>query len=210
MKKHLLIALIFALAGICFAAGNADNQKLKDVCAMLSEHPITKGNFTQIKSVKTAKGSRDLKSSGEFIFCPDGIMWKTLKPFPSSMIVGTDFIAQVVADGTKNVTDTSNNQTFASVASTISAVFSNDYDNLTKAFNTSLSVQADGNIKITLVPKDSTIASVLSSIDLLVAGNQINGIVMTEASGNATSYIFENQTYPKELSKDEKALFSNK
>lgn len=210
MKKHIIFALILACSLSFVAADTSDNQKLKDVCSMLAQHPLTKGNFTQIKTVKTAKGSRDLKSSGEFIFCPDGIMWKTTKPFPSSMIVGKDFIAQIAADGTKNVTDTSNNQTFASVASTISAVFSNDYDNLTKAFNTSLTAQADGNIKITLVPKDSTIASVLSSIDLIVSGNQINGIIMTEASGNGTSYIFENQTYPKELSKDELALFSNK
>ena len=73
-----------------------------------------------------------------------------------------------------------------------------------------MSEQPDGNIKINLVPRDSTIASVLSSINLIVKGNQINGIIMTEASGNGTSYIFENQTYPKELSKDEKALFSSK
>ena len=70
MKKHFAIALILAITSICFAAGS-DNQKLRDVCAMLSEHPVTKGNFTQIKSVKTAKGSRDIKSSGELIFCPD-------------------------------------------------------------------------------------------------------------------------------------------
>ena len=208
MKKHLAFALIFACC-LSFAAAS-ENQKLKEVCTMLSEHPVTKGNFTQIKSVKTARGSRELKSYGDFIFCPEGIMWKTTKPFPSSMIVGKDFITQIAADGRKNVTDTSNNQTFASVASTISAVFSNDYDNLTKAFNTSLTTQSDGNVKITLVPKDSTIASVLTSIDLLVSGNQINGIVMTEASENSTSYIFENQTYPKELSKDELALFTNK
>lgn len=208
MKKH--IAFMFVLACCLSFAAASENQKLKEVCALLSEHPVTKGNFTQIKSVKTARGSRELKSYGDFIFCPEGIMWKTTKPFPSSMIVGKDFIIQIAADGTKNVTDTSNNQTFASVASTISAVFSNDYDNLTKAFNTSLTAQTDGNIKITLVPRDSTIASVLTSIDLLVSGNQINGIVMTEASENSTSYIFENQTYPKELSKDELALFTNK
>ena len=203
MKRFFAAILITLCFGVCFASGN-----MKDICAMLSERPITKGNFIQIKSVKTAKGSRELKSSGEFIFCPQGIMWKTLKPFPSSMIVGNDFIAQISADGNKSVTDTSNNQTFASVAATISAVFSNDYEKLTASFNTELEVRADETTVIKLVPKDSTIAAVISQIDLLIQKNQISGIIMKEASGNSTSHSFENQTYPKLLTQEEQSLFN--
>lgn len=207
MKKNILSIILSIFTFFCFS----QEVNLQEICNKLSENKITKGQFNQIKTIKSPKGSRELKSSGDFIFSLDGIMWKTLKPFPSTMVVGTDYLVQISADGKKTVTDTSSNQVFGSVAQTITAVFSNDYSMLTNAFNTSLSRYEENIIKVELSPKDSTIASVLGKIILSVqpVSNSyvLNSIEMQESSGNKTIYNFLNQEYPKELTQDEKANF---
>lgn len=208
MKKIFCFMAALILSTIAFAQG----FDLQGICSKLAVNPITKGNFVQVKTINSSKGARELKSNGDFIFSLDGIMWKTLKPFPSSMIVGKDFLVQVAADGTKTVTDTSNNPAFASVAETITSIFSNDYARLTSSFDSSISNE-DSLYSVVLTPKDSTIASVLSNIELKILIDStvtITSVIMTESSGNKTTYLFSNHSYPKELTQDEKDFFVSK
>ena len=71
--------------------------------------------------------------------------------------------------------------------------------------------KGNGAWEMKLVPKDSTITSVMGS--LVVGGSytstvsSLDSIVMYETSDNKITYNFTNQTYPKELSTDEKNLF---
>ncbi len=78
---------------------------------------VTSGDFIQEKNA--AKLKRALRSSGKFIFCDEGILWQTLKPFPSTMAVTKTSIIQTKPDGSKIVTDGSSNQVFTSVAETL-------------------------------------------------------------------------------------------
>lgn len=210
MKKihKVLTALLISI----FCCGSVFAASLDQVCNQLSQHPITKGDFVQIKSVNTAKGKRDLKSSGTFIFGVDGIMWKTVKPFPSSMVVTRTAIIQTAADGKQNIIDGKDNATFASIASTVSAVFSNDLTLLKENFNISFKDNGNNTWEMDLEPKDKTISSVMKS--LKIGGSTTNNsssldsIIMYEASDNQITYKFTNQTYPKELTADEKAFFA--
>jgi len=184
---------------------------IDQVCNQLAAHPITKGDFVQLKTITTAKGSRELKSNGTFLFGVDGIMWNTVKPFPSKMVVTKNKIIQTDAKGNENVIDGTDNPTFASIASTISAVFSNDLSLLKQNFDISFKDNGNGSWEMKLTPKDSTITSVMQY--LVVSGTSSSGtssldsIVMYESSDNKITYNFTNQTYPKELTTDEKALF---
>ncbi|MCR4741242.1 MAG: outer membrane lipoprotein carrier protein LolA [Treponema sp.] len=212
MKKIFSFLALLFFTSLAFSQSN----ELKNLCAKLAENPITKGDFVQTKTINSAKGKRQLKSNGNFIFSLKGIMWKSVKPFPSTMIIGPDYLIQIDAAGNKTITDVSNNQAFANVASTIISVFSNDYELLTKSFETQLINEGSGSYIIRLNPKDSTIASVIGQIDLALQTDQamsqvtLSSIVMTESSGNTTSYTFSNQSYPKELSKDEQNIFISK
>lgn len=204
----ILFCFIFAVS---FMA--AENMSLQSVTEGLALHKNTTGSFTQIKTITSAKGKRELKSYGSFIFSLNGIMWKTEKPFPSTMIVKADSITQISSDGKKQVTDASGNEVFASVASTLTAVFSNDVDKLQQLFKVSFSAVSDNEWQITLVPKDSTVAAVLGSIAMngavvKTAGSSksetvLNSIVMTESDDSSIKYIFENQSYPESISFDE-------
>lgn len=212
MKKIGKI-LLAALTGLLIS-GSLFAVSLEQVCNQLAEHPVTKGDFEQLKTITTAKGARDLKSSGTFVFGVEGIMWNTLKPFPSKMVVTKSKIIQTDAKGNENVIDGKDNPTFASIASTISAVFSNDLTLLKQNFEIGFTDNGNNTWEMKLTPKDSTISSVMQY--LIVSGktsgttSSLDSIVMQESSDNKIRYNFTNQSYPKELSTDEKVLFGIK
>lgn len=210
MKKLFKYAGIFILTSIFLTGLSAQEISFESVCNQLAVNKITKGNFVQTKTMNSAKGKRELKSSGEFIFSLDGIVWKTTKPFPSTMVVGKTFIIQIAKDGTKKVTDTSENKVFASVAETLIAVFSNDYSQLVKLFKINFSSNDNTTWEAELIPNDSTISSVLGLLKLSGTNSTLTSIVMEETGGNTTSYNISNHSYPKELSSDEKNLFETK
>lgn len=208
--KSLLAGLF--LAAVCSTSIFAAGLSLDKVCNELAQHPNTTGDFVQTKTIKSTK--RALKSSGNFIFSLDGIMWKTVKPFPSTLAVGRTSVIQTAADGKKTVIDASDNQIFASISSTLVAVFSNDVNELSKSFETKFTDKGNNSWELVLTPKDSTVASVLKNLTL--SGTSSNGsssidsILMTESSENTINYEFSNQKYPQELSADEKANFNAK
>jgi hypothetical protein len=211
MKKrifNLILALTVATASSVFAAGSIT---FDTVCAELAQHPNTTGDFTQVKKISAA--NRSLKSSGTFIFSLEGIMWKTEKPFPSTLIVGMTSVIQTTPDGKKNVIDASNNQIFTSISTTLSSIFSGDTQKLYNNFSVDFSASGSKWTAV-LTPKDKTITAVMKSLTLsgqsTDRSTEFDSIIMTETSGDAITYTFSNQQYPKELSNDEKASFTAK
>lgn len=208
IKKLLLTTALLMGMNTCFAVS------LEDVCGQLSTHPNTTGTFVQTKTMQTAKGPKALKSTGTFILCKQGIVWKTEKPFPSCMAITPTKIIQTAADGSVSVIDGTDNQTFASIAGTISAVFSNDTSELNKNFVVKFTDSGNGNWSLLLQPKDSTISSVLKELELKgtfdASGAVFTDIKMTENSENTILYSFNNQSYPKELNAEQKSYFATK
>lgn len=203
MKKFL--SLLISTLFIC----NVFSADLKSVCDGLSKTPITKGDFTQIKTIN-AKG-RTLKSSGKFIISLEGIMWKTLKPFPSNLIVTENAMIQIAADGKKNVMSASDNQIFQNISKTLRSVFAGDSKELENNFKVAFENKENGLWSVVLTPKDSTIAAVMQTLEL--SGSSTNtqvtllSLELQETSNNKIRYEFSNQIYPKELTTDEKAFF---
>ncbi|MCK9171066.1 MAG: outer membrane lipoprotein carrier protein LolA [Treponema sp.] len=209
MKKHFISiasAIFIAAVSSVYAA---ENMSFDTICAQLAQHPNTTGSFSQVKTINAAK--RSLKSTGTFIFCLEGIVWKTMKPFPSTLIVGMKSVVQITPDGTKSVIDASNNQIFTSISTTLSSIFLGNTENIYKNFNINFTSE-NGRWNAVLTPKDKTVTAVMKSLSLggLVSksGTQFDTIVMTESGGNTITYTFTDQKYPMELSADEKANFT--
>lgn len=203
MKKITAILILAVLFGATLAAETFDS-----VCSSLAKQPIMTGDFTQVKTISAV--NRQMKSCGTFIFSLDGIMWKTEKPFPSTMVVGMTTVVQTLANGKQNVIDASSNQIFTSISTTLSSMFSGNAETLKSNFNVAFT-SAAGTWKAVLTPKDESVAKILSS--LTIGGNStqaesdLDFIVMTEANGDSIKYDFSNKKYPKELTADEKAYF---
>lgn len=206
MKKIILV-LISALFMVCAATA----ETFDSVCESLSKHPNMTGDFTQVKTISAV--NRNMRSSGTFIFSLEGIMWKTEKPFPSTMVVGMTSVIQTLANGKQTVIDASSNQIFTSISTTLSAMFSGNAETLKRNFNVKFS-ENGGLWKALLTPMDESVAKILTSLEIggscTASFADLNSIVMSEATGDKITYSFINQKYPKELTADEKAYFTAK
>lgn len=205
MKKSIILSLLLTVA-FCL---NAENLTLKTVCQELSKNPNSTGDFTQIKTINA--NGRQLKSYGTFIICPMGIMWKTQKPFPSSIVITEDKMVQTAADGKQSVMSASGNEMFKSISASLSAVFTGDEKALLSNFETTLTQDENGAWTISLKPKDSSIAAVIEKMEMQGTSTAnaliMNSIEIFEGSSNKIKYEFSNQEYPQELTADEKANF---
>lgn len=205
--KKIILAVISAF----FLIASVNAETFDSVCKNLAKHPNMTGNFSQVKTISAV--NRSMKSSGTFIFSLDGIMWKTEKPFPSTMVVGMTSVRQTLANGKETVIDASSNQIFTSISTTLSAMFGGNADVLQNNFDVDFSFSGS-DWKAVLSPKDSMVKKILTSLS--IGGNatensaDLNSIVMAEATGDTITYNFTNQKYPKELTADEKSYFSSK
>ena len=207
MKKTILI--FFTLFTCAFLSAQ-NSQSLESICASLAAKKNTTGDFTQTKTIKT--NNRKLKSSGEYIICPQGILWKTSKPLPVSLILTEDTMIQIAPNGNKSVMSGKDNDVFSNISEVLSSVFSGNVDALKKNFNCKFQMTGSSEWTLELEPKDSTIASVMKTLLLSgiisdANGAEMKSLLMTEASENTITYEFTNQKYPKELSADEKQNF---
>lgn len=178
-------------------------------CAKLAETPIIKGNFSQEKFL--SRFGRSLVSSGNFIISAEhGMVWETLKPFPSTMILGKDFMLQSRPDGQMSVMSAQGNETFTQMASVLSAVFSGQSQGLIENFEVFF-FGTVSNWNIGLLPKDKMIASFAAKITMNIVvsnGNSaIRSIKIFEQSGDIITYTLSNHNYPARLSEHERSLF---
>lgn len=176
-----------------------------ETCTKLAEKPIVKGNFVQEKYLKHY--NRSLMSSGNFIIAAgQGMVWETLRPFPSTMILGKDFIVQSRPDGQKSVLSAQGNETFTQLADVLSSVFLGQNQGLLENFE----VYFLGNVSnwtIGLLPRDSIIASFAMKITMS-GDSAIRSIRILEQNGDVITYTLSNHSYTTGLNDHEKAFFS--
>ena len=174
-------------------------------CANLAEKPIMKGNFVQEKYLN--RFDRSLLSSGNFIIASEqGMVWETLQPFPSTMILGKDFIMQSRPDGRKSVLSSQGNETFTQMADVISSVFSGQSQGLLENFE----IYFFGNVSgwnMGLLPRDSIFASFITRITMN-GDSAIRNIRIFEKNGDIITYTLSNHRYPAALNNHEEAFFS--
>jgi len=173
-------------------------------CAALAEKPIVKGNFVQEKYL--SRLNRSLMSSGNFIIAArQGMVWETLRPFPSTMILGNDFIVQSRPDGQRSVVSAQGNETFRQMADAISSVFSGQSQGLLENFEVYF-LGSVSNWNIGLLPRDSIVASFATKITIS-GDSAIRSICIFEQNGDTITYTLSNHSFPKELNDHEKTLF---
>lgn len=207
MKKKVLTFLSIFL--ICFSTF-AEQLTFNDICKNLSKTPNMTGEFIQEKKLKNA--SRSIKSNGKFIFCDSGLMWQTLKPFPSCMIVAKDFISQTNSKGVEKITDVSQNQAFSNIFLMFSSILNGNSEEIYKYFDVNFS-SAEKTWNAVLTPKSEQIKSAIKTLELsgFIEENVfIQKMILSEHSDSITTYNFLNTKFPKELSIAEKNLFIKK
>ena len=219
VMRNFILVCAFLLSGFAFLAAQdvfdhplsaATLPRFNAVCAELSAHPLIKGAFEQTKTI--TRLGRSLNSKGNFIIASElGMVWDTLSPFPSTMAVGRDFIIQTGQGGTKSKLDARGNETFISLADTISAIFSGNAHILNEKFdNYFLENREAATWTVGLIPRDNAVRVFAQKIVLVGTRNPalIQTIVIYSQNGDRIQYSLSGQHFPAALNADEKALFS--
>jgi hypothetical protein len=191
---------------------NAETQnRLNAVCAGLAARPVVKGTFEQVKTIRRL--NRSLVSKGDFVIAASaGMLWITKTPFPSTMAVGRDFIIQTTPAGSRSKLDAKGNETFLSLADTLSSIFTGNAATLAAKFDRFFTESPGGGWIIGLVPKESAVRSFAERI--VIAGSSpaggalIHSIQIAEPSGDSVRYALANHRFASGLDADEKAAFS--
>jgi len=174
-------------------------------CSRLAGHPVIQGNFEQEKTL--SRLNRSLKSSGNFIIAEGlGMVWDTVKPFPSTLVLGKDYFIQFRPGGQKTVLSAQGNETFLRMAEVISAVFSGNSQGLLENFKIYYSGGAAA-WELGLSPLDSAIGSFAEKI-VMKGDTAIRSILIYEQNGDTIQYVLSNHRYQTELNVDEKAPFA--
>ena len=174
-------------------------------CSRLAEHSLIKGTFEQEKTL--SRLGRSLKSSGNFIIAAEmGMVWDTIKPFPSTLTLGKDYLIQSRPSGQKTVISAQGNETFVRMADVISAVFSGQSQRLLENFDVYY-YDAGAAWELGLSPRDMAIGSFMERI-IIKGDTAIRSIRIYEQGGDTITYILSNHSYPAELNAHDENLFS--
>jgi hypothetical protein len=206
MKRTFSLLAVFFMSLALFAQSA---PSLDQVLNSLTSRKVTEGSFTMQKT--SAKLKRPLTSSGTYIMSDKGIVWNTIKPFPQTMAVTEDAMIQIRPDGTKNVVDGSGNEIFKTVASSVKSIFGSSREGIEKSFNIKNFTSDKSTWNLTLVPKDSTIAGALNSIELGGSWKgsdcSLDKTVIVQGESNSTAYTYSNQVYKDALSESQLEYF---
>lgn len=214
MKIYYKVFVLFFLCASVSAQENVFNYPLKPetmeafitVSNQLAQHPVIKGDFEQEKIL--SRLGRSLKSEGNFIINSEqGMVWDTAKPFPSTLVLGKNYLIQSRPGGQKTALSAEGNETFLRLAEVLSAVFSGNAQKLIDNFTVFFTVKNSGVWELGLSPLDKTISAFAAQI--IMSGDKvIRFITINEQNGDITKYTLLNHSHPMELDKNEKSLFT--
>lgn len=173
----------------------------------LAQPTLLRGGFSQSKQL--AGFRNPLRSSGRFVLARDrGILWETLQPFPSAMVVTADRIRSRLPDGSARVeVDAAQQPALGAVNAMLFALFAGDVTVLSERFDTRPAVMDEGRWTLGLVPKVGGLAEVFVRIDL-EGDAYVRKVCIEERGGDITQIDFEalSET-PAALSDDEARKF---
>jgi len=168
---------------------------------------VLRGAFTQEKQVAGFKNP--LRSQGSFVLAQDhGVIWTTLKPFPSEVVVTRDRILSRQRDGSSRVElDGRQQPAMRSVNAIMFALMSGDAQALSAQFTVKVEALPNNGWKMQLSPRSAMLGKVFTSLSL--SGDRyVRQVEITEANQDITRIQFaEMRETPAALSAQEGGKF---
>lgn len=173
--------------------------------AMLAKPAVMCGRFDQTKNLAGMK--KPLAAEGRFcVVAGKGILWRTLKPFPSTLRLTRDEIVNYQGDRVAMRLDAKTEPTVRVINNVLFSLLAGDLGQLESLFEGDGSVDG-GSWNVALKPRQAALEKAIGTIRL-EGGSYVKSIVMNEASGDRTSIVFSAiQTGDGAMTKEEAALF---
>jgi outer membrane lipoprotein-sorting protein len=202
MKVKHLIAVVALMLTSGFVFADAPIAKIQ---AMLAKPQTLCGRFDQTKQLVGMK--KPLLSSGRFCVVPGkGVLWRTLKPFPSTLRLTKDEIVNYQGDKVSMRLDASQEPAVRTINGVLFSLMAGDLGQLGKIFDMDGSIR-DDSWGVLLKAKEPALARVMESI-ALEGGAYVKNITINEASGDRTGIVFsEMKTGDGAMSSEEAGQF---
>ena len=197
------IFLILSLALSCGAAQAA--APVARIEAMLSKPAIMCGRFDQTKQLAGMK--KPLASQGRFcVVAGKGIMWRTVKPFPSTLRLTRDEIVAFQGERVSMRLDAKQEPTVRMINSVLFSLLSGDLGSLDTLFDVDGTVEAT-SWRVALKARQPALAKAIGAI-ALEGGAYVKTIRIDEAGGDHTNIVFSDiKAGEGAITAEEAALF---
>jgi hypothetical protein len=200
--RMLCVLVMLAMAAPAFAATDVEAVKQR-----VAKVDVLRGEFTQEKQVAGFKNP--LRSQGRFVLAQDhGVVWTTLKPFPSEVVVTRDRILSRQSDGSSRVElDGRQQPAMRSVNAIMFALMSGDAQALSAQFTVKVEVLPGNAWKMQLTPRSAMLGKVFAQLTL--SGDRyVREVQINEANQDVTRIHFAGMSdTPAALSADEGRKF---
>jgi hypothetical protein len=173
--------------------------------AMLAKPPVMCGRFDQSKQLAGMK--KPLAADGRFcVVAGKGVLWRTLKPFPSTLRLTRDEIVNYQGDRVAMRLDAKTEPTVRMINNVLFSLLSGDLGQLETLFEVDGTVDA-ASWSVALKPRQAALEKAIGTIKL-DGGAYVKTIVMSEGSGDRTTIVFSAiQSGESAMTKEEAALF---
>jgi hypothetical protein len=201
-RRALLLA---AVAAPAFAAEPVP-PLLREVRQRLANDAVVRGAFEQRKTVKGFRNP--LVSSGDFVVARErGVLWRTLQPFASTLVVTRDRVLARGADGSvARRLSASEEPAVRAISETLFGVMSADLTALSQRFAIEGELVGREGWKLALLPRDAALARWVQRVEL-EGEHFLRGVKLAEGSGDQTQIRLSRHSTGAALSADEETQF---
>ncbi|WP_353098846.1 outer membrane lipoprotein carrier protein LolA [Stenotrophomonas lactitubi] len=184
LPRVLLCALLLVAAPLLQAADPAVDA----ITQTVARPDVLRGQFSQEKQVSGFKNP--LRSQGQFVVArKHGVIWSTLKPFPSEVVVTADRILSRQRDGSTRVElDARQQPAMRTVNAIMFALMSGDVQALSSQFNVEATREGQG-WRLKLTPKSAMLAKAFQSLTLQ-GDRYVRQVEIIEANQDRTRIQF--------------------
>ena len=202
LLRTLCVLVMLAVVAPALAATDVEAVKQR-----VAKVDVLRGEFTQEKQVAGFKNP--LRSQGRFVLAQDhGVIWTTLKPFPSEVVVTRDRILSRQSDGSSRVEmDGRQQPAMRSVNAIMFALMSGDAQALSAQFTVKVEVLPGNAWRMQLTPRSAMLGKVFAQLTL--SGDRyVREVQINEANQDVTRIHFAGMSdTPATLSTDEGRRF---
>jgi outer membrane lipoprotein carrier protein LolA len=203
MRRRGMLAALLPFAAA--AAQAAD--PLDAVRARLADVALLRGEFTQTK--RLAGFRNPLRSSGRFVLVRGrGVLWLTLSPFASTLVVTPDRIEALDAQGQRlSRLDARAEPALRSINQLLLATLAADLAPLRELFSIDAELVGPAGWRLVLRASDAMLARQLARITL--AGERhVHEVQLEERNGDRTEIVFSGWSSAGAPSASEQALLA--
>ncbi|KPG68085.1 outer membrane lipoprotein carrier protein LolA [Stenotrophomonas maltophilia] len=202
VSSVLLCALLLAAED----AVGSDHHFRSAITQAVARPDVLRGQFSQEKQVSGFKNP--LRSQGRFVVARQhGVIWTTLKPFPSEVVVTADrILSRQQQRAQQHARNTGKHRAMRSVNAIMVALMSGDVQALSSQFNVAASREGQG-WRLRLTPKSAMLAKAFESLTLQ-GDRYVRQVEIVEANKDRTQIQFSALSEaPATLNADEARRF---